>query len=279
MVVLILASIFGLMVGSFLNVCIYRIPLPDASIFRPRRSFCPQCQEPIAPYDNIPVLSYLLLKGKCRRCGASIDIQYPIVEFLTGLAAFWSVWQYGLTVTGLALFVYVCLLITLSVIDLHHYLIPNKIILCGIIIAPVLAGVEVLMADREAVSLVYGVIGLLLGGIFLLLIAMLGELVFRKEAMGGGDIKLMAMMGMYLAWWPVSRIGILNETLFIARQLLIILIVGAFAGAIAGGAVILARAKGAEERIIPFGPFLAVGSLLAIQFGEPVWHWYIGILR
>ena len=277
--VYVVAAIFGLMVGSFLNVCIYRIPLPDVSIFRPRRSFCPRCEKLVAAYDNLPVLSFLLLGGKCRHCKTSIGLEYPIVEILTGLAAFWSVWQYGLTISALALFFYVCLLITLSAIDLHHYLIPNKIILCGIGILPLFAIAEIFATNRPPLTLVYGVIGLLMGGIFLLLIALLGELVFRKEAMGGGDIKLMAMMGMFLAWWPSSQTGFLQEALFLARQFLLILILGAFAGAAAGIGVIVARSKGAEERIIPFGPFLAAGSLVAIYFGDPIWHWYLGFLR
>lgn len=251
---IILAFVFGACIGSFLNVCIYRIPV-GASIVRPGSS-CPRCQTEIAFYDNIPILSWLLLMGKCRTCGASIAIRYPSVELLTGLFAAACIFFFGSGWYALAAFAFIATLIVVAFIDLDHRIIPDIISLPGI---PIFFIAAIAVTDLTWRS---SAIGILAGGGSLFAVAWGYQLVTGREGMGGGDIKLLAMIGAFIGWQ-----GILF-TLFAASA------IGTLIGILA-----MVRSGKGMKLAIPFGPFLAMGAVVYLFFGDPIVHWYLGILR
>lgn len=245
--------ILGLMVGSFLNVCIYRIPEGISIIYPPSR--CSTCGHRLGPIDLVPVLSYVSLRGRCRYCGGSVSIQYPVVEFVTGLLFMLVAVKLGISWAALAGMVFTGVLIVATVIDLQHQIIPNRIVLFGIIV-----GIP-LMALQSWEVLKSGLIAGLGAGLFLLLVAIVGEWVFKKEAMGGGDIKLVAMMGLFL--------GI--------RLIVIGLFMAFLAGGLIGGILMIIGKKGGRD-LIPFGPYLALGGYLALLWGNQIAAWYLGLL-
>jgi leader peptidase (prepilin peptidase)/N-methyltransferase len=245
-----LAFVAGLVLGSFLNVCIRRLPV-DESIVRPG-SHCPHCKSSIRPYDNIPVVSYLLLGGRCRACGERISLRYPLVEVLTGIAMVALVRHFGLTPALPVYAAFLAALIVITFIDLDHQIIPDVISLPGIVIGLACAAAGV------GPTLTASIIGLLLGGGFLYAVAVGYELLTGREGMGGGDIKLLAMIGTFLGWS-----GVLTT-----------LLVGSFSGALAGGALILLR-RGDGRSPIPFGPFLAGGATFALFAGNLAIDWYL----
>jgi leader peptidase (prepilin peptidase)/N-methyltransferase len=250
----ILAFIFGTCVGSFLNVCIYRIPAA-MSIVHPGSS-CPRCKTMIPFYDNIPILSYLLLMGKCRNCKAPIAIRYPFVELLGGLFALACTLSFGPTLHGLAAFVFIATLIVVTFIDLDHRIIPDTISLPGI---PVffLAALAVPTVTWQASA-----IGIVAGGGSLFAVAWVYQTITGREGMGGGDIKLLAMIGAMVGWK-----GILF-TLFAASAI----------GTLVGILAMIQSGKG-MRLAIPFGPFLAIGAILHLFFGEFLIVWYLTLLR
>ena len=250
--------LFGLAVGSFLNVCIYRIPLPDVSIHSPRRSFCPKCNNPINPYDNIPVLSYLLLRGKCRHCKAKISVVYPCVELATAVLFLLMFYCFGLTLEFLLALAFVAVLLPISVIDVRHYIIPNVLIVTGLILGFV--SVSAIAYQRADVwYLLTRLIGAVAGWMVLWLIAVIGSAILRKKAMGGGDIKLMALNGLFLGAWP---------------QLVMVIAFSALSGAIVGSALILSGRK-SRQSPIPYGPFLAGAAVLVLLWGDRLWRMYL----
>ena len=250
--------LFGLAVGSFLNVCIYRIPLPDVSIHSPRRSFCPDCREPIKVYDNIPVLSYLLLRGKCRYCKAKISLVYPLVELATAGLFLIMYYHFGLTLEFLLALIFVTLLIPISVIDIQLYIIPNVLIAIGLILGFVIvSGIAYQRADIW--YLLMRLIGAISGGLALWLIAVIGSAILRKTAMGGGDIKLMVLIGLFLGAWP---------------ELAMVIAFSAFSGAIVGSALIISGQK-SRQSPIPYGPFLAGAAVLVLLYGDSLWGMYL----
>jgi leader peptidase (prepilin peptidase)/N-methyltransferase len=259
-----LTIIFGLAAGSFLNVCIYRIPR-KGSVASPRRSYCPHCKHSLSVLDNIPVFSYIFLRGKCRYCKGRISPRYMIVELLTAglfvlmlhrsIALHQGLYYAALEVART--FIFVGLLIAISFIDLEFTIIPNKLIYLGLPIGLLLAISEAIIG-RDFVPLRSRVLGAIIGAAITILIAVVGSAVFRKEAMGMGDVKLMAMIGIYIGWWPHILITLIAASLF---------------GSIAGIALILVRKKKMGSAI-PFGPFLAVGALLSLSYGEKLWAWY-----
>ncbi len=186
------AFIFGAAIGSFLNVCIFRLPA-KTSIVKPR-SQCPYCQHPIRNGDNIPLISFILLRGKCRDCGGKISWRYPLVEFITALLSLLLFLKFGLTLKFLIFFIFTAVLIVITFIDLDHQIIPDIITLPGIPIFFLLAVFVVKIPWLEAL------IGLLIGGGVLFAIAFVYELLTKREGMGGGDIKLLAMIGGFLGW-------------------------------------------------------------------------------
>ena len=250
--------LFGLAVGSFLNVCIYRIPLPDLSIHSPRRSFCPQCNNPISVYDNIPILSYLLLRGKCRYCKAKISVVYLLVELATAGLFLLMFYHFGLTLEFLLALIFVTLLIPISVIDARHYIIPNVLIVTGLILGSVIV-CAIAYQRADVWYLLIRLIGAFTGGLALWLIAVIGSAILRKKAMGGGDIKLMALNGLFLGAWP---------------ELVMVIAFSAFSGAIVGSALIISGRK-SRESPIPYGPFLAGAAVLVLLWGDSFWNMYL----
>lgn len=254
LVLLIFVFCFGMCIGSFMNVCIYRLPL-EKSIADPPRSVCPNCSSMIKFYDNIPVLSYLWLKGRCRHCNTPISFRYPLVEVLAGLVAL-GVWlTFGLTLQGLVYFVFISSLLTITFIDIDHKIIPNVITLPGIPIGLVLA------LGLPSITLVDSLLGLLAGGGSLFLVAWGYSLLTGKEGMGGGDIKLLAMIGTIVGWKGVFF------TIFVASAV----------GMVVGGTVMLVKGKNMKFAV-PFGPFLSIGAITYIFFGREIIRWYFNLI-
>jgi leader peptidase (prepilin peptidase) / N-methyltransferase len=241
-----LAGAFGLALGSFLNVCVLRWP-QDQSVVSPR-SRCPGCGSPIAWFDNLPVLSWLLLRGRCRGCGEGISIQYPAVELLTGLMWGGVFWILGPGPEALRGAVFLTLLLGIALSDARFYIIPDEFSVGGAALGLGLALVSPAIGFFEAL------IGALVGFTVLWLVAWAGEKVFRKEAMGGGDIKMMAMLGAFL-----GPPGVLL-TLFVA----------AFLGAVIFGPISLRTGK-----LVPFGIFLAAGGAITYAWGDALVGWYL----
>jgi leader peptidase (prepilin peptidase) / N-methyltransferase len=235
--------IFGAAVGSFLNVCIFRIPA-GVSIVKPS-SRCPFCHHPIRFYDNIPLVSFLVLQAKCRDCGARISWRYPLIEFMTGLLAMLLFMEFGLTFKFLAYFMFTAVLIAISFIDLDHQIIPDVLSLPGIPLFFLAAVFMVKVPWLEAL------IGLLAGGGVLLTIAFVYELITGREGMGGGDIKLLAMIGGFLGW----------------QSLIFVVLVSSLLGAVAGIAVMVIK-KQDMKYAVPFGPFLSAAAVAYLFFGD-----------
>ena len=249
----ILIFISGLCIGSFLNVCIYRLPA-SKSIVHPR-SMCSNCGTLIASYDNIPILSYLWLKGRCRHCRIKISLRYPMVELLGGLLALGTYLKFGLTIEALIYYLFLTALTVVTFIDLDHRIIPDVITLPGIPICFAAGFALPTITYKDAL------LGILIGGGSLFLIAWIYSLITKKEGMGGGDIKLLAMMGAIVGWQGVLF------TIFVASLV----------GTLAGLAVMLQSRKGLKLAV-PFGPFLSIGSITYIFFGTPLIDWYFNLL-
>jgi leader peptidase (prepilin peptidase) / N-methyltransferase len=265
-------ALFGLVIGSFLNVCIYRLPR-STSITLPR-SRCPHCDTPIRPYDNIPVISYVLLRGKCRSCGESISIQYPFVELLTGLAFYACARTWGFATPTLVNSIFLSMVIVLIFIDYHHQILPNAItlpgaglgILLSLFQAPELYG-DVLsfrlaaLFGSEYIRFTLPLVGSILGAVFwggMLYIVGMGYFKLRKlQGLGMGDVKMMAMVGAFLG----IRLGFM--TVFS----------GSLLGLIFGiGLMLLGRANMRTK--LAFGVFLGIGSALSLFYGLPLLRWY-----
>lgn len=249
----IFAFIYGAVVGSFLNVCICRLP-ENRSVVSPPSS-CPQCGYRIRWYDNIPLISYMLLRGKCRSCRVPISFRYPLVEMLNGLLTLMLFIRFGPTLTFLALFALCSSLVAITFIDIDHQIIPDVISLPGIAIG---------FAFSFFVPLGWknSLIGLLAGGGSLLLVAYAYHFLTGKEGMGGGDIKLLAMMGAFLGW----------------RSILFIVFSASVVGSIIGVSLMIARGRD-SKLAIPFGPFLAFGAILYIFYGSMIVEWYFNLAR
>lgn len=243
MILNIFAFIFGAVVGSFLNVCIFRLPGKE-SIIKPL-SRCPHCQHPIRFYDNIPLASFILLKGKCRDCREKISWRYPLVELITALLSLLLFLKFGFGLPFLAVFIFTAVLIIIAFIDLDHQIIPDILTLPGI---PVffLAGIFIMKVGWLA-----ALIGLLVGGGVLFAIAFVYEAITKREGMGGGDIKLLAMIGGFFGW----------------KSLIFIILFSSFAGALVGMTAMIIK-KQDLKYAVPFGPFLAAAAIAYIYWGE-----------
>lgn len=237
------AFIFGAAIGSFLNVCIFRLPA-KISIVKPR-SQCPYCQHPIRNGDNIPLISFILLRGKCRDCGGKISWRYPLVEFITAVLALLLFLKFGLTLNFLVFFIFTAVLIVITFIDLDHQIIPDVITLPGIPIFFLLAIFVVEIPWKEAL------VGLLIGGGVLFVIAFVYELLTKREGMGGGDIKLLAMIGGFLGW----------------KSLMFVLLFSSFSGAIIGITAMIIQ-KQDMKYAVPFGPFLSAAAVAYLFLGD-----------
>lgn len=246
------ACIFGMVVGSFLNVCICRMPKNESIVSPP--SHCPGCSYQIRWYDNIPLVSYLLLRGKCRGCGAHISLQYPLVELLNGILALFLFLRFGPTLAFAALFLFCSALVVITFIDIEHQIIPDEISLPGIAVGFVLS------FFLKGHTWLNSLLGILLGGGSLLLVAYAYQRLTGKEGMGGGDIKLLAMMGAFLGWKAVP----------------FIILASSLVGSLVGISLMLIQKKD-SKLAIPFGPYLAFGAVLYVFYGKPLIQWYLGL--
>ncbi len=249
----ILAFVFGTCIGSFLNVCIYRIPAA-MSIVHPGSS-CPRCKTMIPFYDNIPIVSYLLLMGRCRSCGLPIAIRYPMVELLTGLFALACSLSFGPTLHGLVVFAFIATLIVVTFIDLDHRIIPDTISLPGIPIF-FLGSLAVPTVTWQSSAM-----GILVGGGSLFAVAWGYQRLTGREGMGGGDIKLLAMIGAVVGWQGVLF------TIFAASA------IGTLIGVLA-----MVRSGKGMRLAVPFGPFLSAGAVIYLFFGAKLIFWYFSLL-
>ncbi|HVF27767.1 MAG TPA: prepilin peptidase [Pyrinomonadaceae bacterium] len=268
---LIAVAIFGAIIGSFLNVVIHRLPLEESIVFPNSR--CPSCRAAIRAYDNIPIISYLLLRGRCRACRAAVSWRYPAVEALTaGLFAATFLLRSGFSLSLPFDLLFVAAIIALIFIDAEHMILPNAITYPGIALAfiaraiiPNLYGVGVLTESALAgypewvVSLVGAIIGALAGGGSLWLVGWLWERLRGVEAMGLGDVKMMFMVGAYLGW-PLTVL-----TIFIA----------VLAGSIIGVALMARRGERDMQMLLPFGIFLGLGALVSLLTGTSIINWYV----
>lgn len=248
----IFAFIFGAVVGSFLNVCIYRLPLKESVVFPP--SHCPNCDYKIPFYDNIPILSYLALAGRCRCCKGRISPQYPLVELINALLTLFLFMKFGLSLAFLVLFLFCSAMVVVTFIDLEHQIIPDSISLSGIVCGFIFSFFIPQLGWRNSL------IGIAVGGGSLLLVAYGYEFLTKKEGMGGGDIKLLAMIGAFFGW----------------RAVPFIIFVSSLIGSVIGITIMFLQKKDAKLAI-PFGPFLALGAILYIFFGRQVIHWYLSL--
>ncbi len=248
-----IVGLFGALIGSFLNVCIYRLPRYE-SIAWPG-SHCTSCAQAIAWYDNIPLLSYLLLGGRCRRCNAPISLRYPVVEALNAIGYVALLWRFGPTWTTVVYGLFYSALLVVGGTDLSHKIIPNVITFPGMALGLVSAAMIL------PLGLIGGVIGLVVGGGILWLLAWASPYLFGKEGMGGGDIKLLGMIGAFLGWKPA----------------LLTIMLGSFLGSLVGLSLIAAKVITRED-YIPFGPFLVCGAVVALFFGPTILEWYQGLL-
>jgi len=277
--------ILGTVFGSLINVLIYRLPIEEDVVIKP--SHCVSCDKKIKPYDLIPVLSYIILGGKCRHCGEKISMRYPLIELLTGLIFVGIFYLFGWNVnpnevaaiTGEKVFnlfaVYTLSIIFLTVffIDLKHYIIPNEMIIVGLITGIIFAvlksfkfyllGINVITPITfSAVFLKDAGLGLLVGFVSFLLIVLIGEWIMKAEVMGMGDVKLMGVVGLFLGF----KLAVLSMFLsFIA-------------GAIISVFLLAAKIKGRKD-MIPFGPFIVIGSTIAMIWGTQILNWYFNLGR
>lgn len=245
-----IAFVLGSALGSFLNVCIVRLPA-DQSIVRPR-SRCPTCGHAIPWWDNIPLVSWVILRGRCRVCQASISIRYPLVELAVALLWAGSAWFWGPSMMGLAAAVFGTLLLGIAVTDAQHYLIPDEFTLGGLVLGLVLA----LLGGYR--GLLDALIGAAVGFALLWIVAVVGTWIFKEEAMGGGDIKMMAMVGAFVGW----------------KGVLLTIFLGALAGSIVFVPLTLKK-----KRLVPFGVFLAVGAAVTFLVGDAIISWYVHFIQ
>ena len=242
--------LFGAVVGSFLNVCICRMPNDESVVSPPSR--CPSCGSGIRWFDNIPIVSYLILRGRCRACSVRISPRYPLVELLNGLLTLALFLRFGPTLTFLALFLFCSSLVVITFIDFDHQIIPDEISLPGIIVGFLFSLVLPWQVWWSSL------LGILLGGGSLLLVASLYHRLTGKEGMGGGDIKLLAMMGAFLGWKSVP----------------FIIFASSLIGSVIGISIMLLQKKD-SKLAIPFGPYLALAAVLYIFYGRQLIQWYL----
>lgn len=239
-------TVMGFVIGSFLNVCIYRIPL-HLNIAK-GRSFCPSCHTTLKAYDMVPIFSYLILRGKCRKCKAPISVQYPLVEALTGILFLAAFLAYGFTIYSGLLCLFFCCLIVVSITDIQTMTIPDSLQ----VFIFILAVINIIVSPNEIIE---KLIGLAVISIPMLLIAAL------TGGFGGGDVKLCAVCGLFLGWKLV--------------------LLGAFIGCILASCwslLLIIRKKADKKTLISFGPFLCIGFLFSALYGSSLINWYLSLL-
>ncbi|MCS6873410.1 MAG: prepilin peptidase [Pyrinomonadaceae bacterium] len=269
----VLFFILGAIIGSFLNVVIHRVPRKESTL---PKSHCPECKTPIKPYDNVPILSWLLLKGKCRYCKKQIPIRYPFVEILTALLFTISFWKIGFNLFLPVALLFIAATIALIFIDAEHMLLPNVITYPMLFFALVSRITFALIFEKSffsdlnhfpstlmkdypiwLASLTSAIFGAFVGGGFLWVVGKIWEILRKMEAMGLGDVKMMAAVGALLGW----------------QLTLLAIFIGAFTGALVG--IFVAQKHGTLQAKIPFGVFLGFGSIVSLLFGEEIIKIYL----
>ncbi|HET9866103.1 MAG TPA: A24 family peptidase [Nitrospira sp.] len=252
-IVYLIAAGLGALIGSFLNVCIHRLPRYESVVWP--GSHCPSCGTTIEYYDNIPLFSYLWLLGRCRTCRSSISMRYPVVEVANAAGYVMILATFGLTWTTVLYSALYSALLVVTGTDLTHRIIPNVVTVPGIVLG--LLGAATVLP----VGLVNALLGVAIGGGILWALAWASPYLFGKEGMGGGDIKLLAMIGAFLGWKPA----------------LLTIMVGSLSGSLIGLSLIgLGLMK--RDEYIPFGPFLVFGALVSMFFAQPLLEWYQTLL-
>ncbi len=235
-----------------MNVVIHRLPLRE-SLVTPR-SRCPSCRKLVLAYDNVPVVSYILLRGRCRHCKASISIRYPVIELATSAASLLSFMRHGPSLEFLVEFVFVAAMLALIFIDFDHQILPDSITLSGVVLGLALAW------PRETITLIDALKGAVLGASVLFLVSEAYFLLKKVEGMGFGDVKMMGMIGAFVAW----------------KGVLLTLFLGSLLGSIVG-IIVIRRSGGDMKTKLPFGTFLGMGAIVTMYAGEPVIEWYSGM--
>jgi leader peptidase (prepilin peptidase) / N-methyltransferase len=250
---IVLAAIFGSIIGSFLNVCIYRLPRRQSIVWP--ASACPHCGRALSWYENLPLVSYLALRGRCRTCPGAISARYPIVEALTAAMFAGAAWYYGPTMLLASRLVLGCALIVLFAIDLEHYILPNVITVPGIV-----AGFAFSLVTEP--GWFDSLVGIVVGGGALWAMFEIYRVIRHEEGLGFGDVKMLAMIGAFIGW----------------RLTLLALIVASLAGSLVGLTLILSG-RGNMKSALPFGTFLALGAAFAAVLGPGLLTWYLGQFR
>jgi leader peptidase (prepilin peptidase)/N-methyltransferase len=247
------AALIGLIVGSYLNVLIHRIPAGKSTVLP--RSRCPYCSGAIRFYDNLPVLSYLLLRGRCRHCKAPISFRYPAIEVITAALFVAVVYRFGIRPVLAPALVFVCLMVLLAAIDVEHFLLPDKITMPGILVG------LALQFWNPTTTLLDAIVGVLVGAGLLILVINFWFWLRGDEGMGLGDVNMLALIGAFLGWQ-----GVLT-TLFLAT----------LSGALVGLLLLAVGKLGLQSRL-PFGLFLALGGIVSLFMGEALYAHYTGLL-
>lgn len=245
-------AVIGLFIGSFLNVCIHRIPREESIVFPSSR--CPKCREKIRPWDNIPVLSYLFLRGRCRHCKEKISPRYPLVETLCALIALAMLYRFGLTAAFFIYYAWACVLLVITFIDIDYQIIPDSLSIGGIVVGLALVW-------WLPVSYPEALIGLGVGAGLLIVVIYGYYFLTGKQGMGGGDVKLLGMIGVFTGWEGV----------------LFTIFMGSLLGSLVGIPWALLQKKNMQAAI-PFGPFLALGAFINVLFGDMLIDWYFTVL-
>ena len=245
-------AVIGLFIGSFLNVCIHRIPREESIVFPSSR--CPKCREKIRPWDNIPVLSYLFLRGRCRHCKEKISPRYPLVETLSALIALAMLYRFGLTAAFFIYYAWACVLLVITFIDIDYQIIPDSLSIGGIVVGLALVW-------WLPVSYPEALIGLGVGAGLLIMVIYGYYFLTGKQGMGGGDVKLLGMIGVFTGWEGV----------------LFTIFMGSLLGSLVGIPWALLQKKNMQAAI-PFGPFLALGAFIHVLFGDMLIDWYFTVL-
>lgn len=244
-------AVLGAVVGSFLNVCILRLPADQSVVSPPSR--CPKCGSGVRWYDNIPILSWLFLRGRCRNCQNPISIQYPLIELTTAVIWGWMAARYGAGPESVRAALFLTLLLGIAMTDAREYIIPDEFSIGGLLLGVGFAVAAGFPTLRDAV------IGATVGFALLWVVAWLGKHAFKKEAMGGGDIKMMAMVGAFVGWKGVFL------TIFL--------------GSVVGTVIFGPLALVGKKKDVPFGIFLALGAAVTFLWGDAVLEWYRGYLN
>lgn len=250
----ILVFILGTILGSFFNVCIHRLPREESVVLPSSR--CPACGKPIFWYDNIPIVSFVLLRGRCRNCKVRISFRYLSVEALTGFFYLWIWFHFGFTIQALTAAILFSLLLIVTAVDIEHQIIPDEVSLGGLGAGLVLSALAPSLHHEQIwwKGLLEAVIGLAAGGGLIYVTGVLGNLVFRKESMGGGDVKLLAMLGTFLGWQKVFMVFFLAPVMALPLGLFLKLV--------------------RKKEVIAFGPFLSLAGWLVFLWGDEMIHWY-----